>query len=149
MGSPGCAGVSPFQRSAFVFGSYEALRSLAAVAEISDDRCRAVAAQDFVMPRRAMAPPQNPITAMFADTAALTPGTLSSMTTTRAGSAFISRAANRNRSGAGFPRATMTALKMFGSNRSSRPTMPRLLRIRSGVLLDATQILACMRSSAS
>ena len=87
--------------------------------------------------------------AMFADTAALTPGTLSSMTTTRAGSAFISRAANRNRSGAGFPRATITALKMFGSNRSSRPTMPRLLRIRSGVLLDATQILACMRSSAS
>ena len=53
------------------------------------------------------------------------PATLSSTTTQAAGSAFICAAANRNRSGAGLPRATWVALNRCGPNRAARPVSSR------------------------
>ena len=76
---------------------------------------------------------------MPAARAAVTPGTLSSMTRQASGTAPMVAAAWRKRSGAGLPRATMVEEKMRPSKSGSRPVSPREWRRRTGSLLDATQ----------
>ncbi len=55
------------------------------------------------------------------------------------GAACMRCAANRNRSGAGLPRGTCDALKMWGSKYASSPVSRNECRSRSGALLEATQ----------
>ena len=83
-------------------------------------------------------PPVKPIAVMPAARAARMPGALSSTTRHAAGSTAISRAARRNRSGAGLPRATILALNTCGAKRSQRPVRPSASLKRSGELLEAT-----------
>ncbi len=61
----------------------------------------------------------------------------------------MTRAAWRNRSGAGLPRSTIVALKTWPSNRSQSPVVRRLSSMRSGWLDEATQIGRGMASSAA
>ena len=68
----------------------------------------------FAVSRRAMAPPRNPTASIPALRAALTPLALSSTTTQSFGANPMAFAACRNRSGAGFPRATMVELNTCG-----------------------------------
>ena len=60
-------------------------------------------------------------------------------TTQRPGATPMAALACRKRSGAGLPRETMLALKMFGSNLSMRPVTVSDRRMRSSWLEEATQ----------
>ena len=70
----------------------------------------------------------------------LTPGGLSSITKQRAGRAPMVSAVWRNRSGAGFGRATMSAEKIRPSKHRHRSVMPKVTRILSSGPLEATQV---------
>ena len=71
-------------------------------------------------------PPANPNTVMPAASPAVTPETLSSITAQRSGDASILWAAKRKISGAGFPCATSSTLKIRPSNRSKSPVLPKV-----------------------
>ena len=86
---------------------------------------------------------------MPAARAAVTPGTLSSITRQRTGSVPISAAASRNRSGAGLPRVTCAAEKTCGAKRASSAVRVRLAAIFSGVPLEATQTGSAICPSAA
>src|SRR5262245_18472132 len=68
---------------------------------------------------------------------AATPGGLSSMTTQREGSTFITSATCRKRSGAGLPRATLIAENTWSPKNRSTSVMASEVLMRSGALDDA------------
>jgi hypothetical protein len=79
-------------------------------------------------------PPQKPIGVIAADRVASMPTGLSSMMRQRSGAVASRRAAKRNRSGDGLPRATIVALKRFSPKYFKRPVNSSLRRICPGAL---------------
>ena len=86
---------------------------------------------------------------MSAASAAATPAGASSTTAHRAGATSSWAAACRNRSGAGLPAATSSALNIRPSNRSISPAVVSVIRMRSWIALDATHTAMPASASAS